>query len=519
MDYKKPKKGYRLPHRATDLKERKSEPERLEQVSADLQTNVDAVNKVFEDSLDFIVRELELGPTGELKVVLVFLETLSDKELLSEFILKPLAELAFRREDIVKAPARLSANLPSAIALEEESEWEEVLKKIVTGHAVLFLDGFDKALVMEVRMWNERAVSEPQSESVVVGPREGFVESLITNVSLLRRRMRTPNLIMEAIPIGTTTNTNVVLCYVKGVVEDELVDSIKNHLKAINVEAMYGSNLVNEILSPAKHTPFQMFSTTERPDKVASAVMEGRVGILTENTPMALIIPTVFWQFFQASEDYYEHYPLATMNRLLRMFAFFLVVGFTAFYVAIVTFHHEMVPTQLLLSMAAVREPVPFPTALEALFLEITLEALREAGLRLPKPAGQAVSIVGALVMGQAAVEANLVSPQLVIVVALSGIASFIIPDYSFVIALRILKFGFILLASVFGVLGLMIGYMLLGVHLNSLQAFGVPYMSPVTPFKLRDMKDIFVRAPWWAMNKRGPEDSDEDGEGDNDEA
>lgn len=504
MDYKKPSKRYRLPQRAADLQSQGMDKE-LARVSTNLDDNVQKAESVFEDSLDFIVRKLKFGPSGQVRMAMVFLETLTDKQGLSDTVLRPLNTLCFEEQEITKIPGKIIDLLPSALKIEEESDWEELEKRIVTGHAILFIDGYDQAIVLEARKWNERGISEPQSESVVVGPREGFVESLITNVSLMRRRLRTPNLVMEAIPVGTTSNTNVVICYLKGVADEKMVEKVRKRIDEINVEAMYENNLVNEMVSDVRYTPFRMFTTTERPDKLASALVEGRVGLIAENSPMATIIPTVFWQFFQSSEDYYEHFPLATLNRMLRMFSFFAVVGLTAFYVAIVTFHQEMVPTQLILSMTAVREPVPFPTVVEALFLEIILEGLREAGLRLPKPAGQAVSIVGALVMGQAAVEAGLVSPQLVIVVALAGITSFLIPDYSFVVALRILKFFFIALAGAFGVFGLMLGYLALGIHLTSLQSFGVPYMSPVTPFKLKDMKDVFVRAPWWAMGKKGP--------------
>lgn len=506
MEIKKPKKSLRQPQKAKEF-HKQQVVELPEKVSADLELNLAALDKMFGDNLDFIIRQMNVGPTGQLRIAIVFLETLTDKVFMSEYILEPISRIAFQREDIIHHPQRLIENFPSAIKIKAESDWKEMIKAFVNGHALLFIDGYDQATVMEIRMWKERAVSEPSSESVVVGPREGFVESVITNVSLLRRRLRTHNLMMEAHPTGTTSNTTVVITYLRGVADEKMVEGVRQQLKKVNVEAIHSENVINEVITPVKGTPFQMYSGTERPDKLAAALLEGRVGLLTDNSPRALIIPTVFWQFFQSSEDYYEHFPLAALNRFLRMAAFFVVVGFTAFYVAITTFHHEMVPTTLILSMAAVRQPVPFPTAVEALFLEAILEALREAGLRLPKPAGQAVSIVGALVMGQAAVEAGLVTPQLVIVVALAGIASFIIPEYSFVIALRVLKFGFIILASLFGIYGLMIGYLLLAIHLSSLTCFGVPYLSPVTPFKLKDMKDIFIRAPWWAMGKRGPSD------------
>jgi len=505
MDYKKPKKGYRVPKRASEIHDNEN-PEHLEVVSPNLVDNIAAVEHTFAESFDFILREVSFGPTGQVKMAMAFLETLTDKDGLSDFILEPMHRLSYEEFEVTKLPSRIIDTFPSALKIEEENKWELLEKKIVTGHTILFIDGYDRAIVLEARKWDERGISEPQSESVVVGPREGFVESLRTNASLLRRRLRTPNLVTEAIPIGTTSNTNIAICYLKGVTDEKLVEEVRTRVENINAEAMYSVNLISELVADVRYTPFRMFSITERPDKLASALVEGRVGVIAENSPLALIIPTVFWQFFQTSEDYYEHFPIATLNRLLRMAAFFLVVGLTAFYVAMVTFHQEMVPTRLILAMAAVREPVPYPTVVEALFLEIILEALREAGLRLPKPAGQAVSIVGALVMGQAAVEAGLVSPQLVIAVALAGIASFLIPDYSFVNALRILKFAFILLAGTFGMYGLMLGYLALGIHLTTLTSFGVPYLSPVTPFKLKDMKDVFVRAPWWFMGKKGPD-------------
>ncbi|HBI55823.1 MAG TPA: spore germination protein [Firmicutes bacterium] len=512
MVYKKPRKRYRLPKKAAELQNKKP-VESLEKVSPNLNDNISVAEHTFKDSLDFIVRKVRFGPSGQVRMALVFLETLTDKQTLSDYVLEPLNFLCFEEYEVTQIPGKIIDILPSALKIEEDADWALLVKKIVTGHALLFIDGYDRAVIMEARKWKERAISEPQTETSVVGPREGFVESLITNASLLRRRLRTPNLVLEAIPVGTTSNTNVALCYLKGVADEKLVQKVRQRVESINVEAMYSVNLVSELLADVRYTPFRLFATTERPDKLASALVEGRVGIMAENTPMAMIVPSVFWQFFQSSEDYYEHYPLAAVNRALRMAAFFIVVGLTAAYVAVATFHQEMIPTPLLLAMAAVREPVPLPTVLEALMLEIILEGLREAGLRLPKPAGQAVSIVGALVMGQAAVTAGLVSPQMVIVVGLGAVASFLIPDYSFVNALRILKLLFIILAGAFGAFGLMMGYMVLGIHLTSLQSFGVPYTAPVTPFSLKDMKDVFFRAPWWAMGKQGPKKRGDDNE------
>ena len=503
MDYTKPIKRYKLPKKAEELVVDKPPVHQLVTVSPNLNDNILALEQVFQDSIDFVVRKTSFGPSGQVRIALVYLETLADQESLSDFILEPLNYLSFMEYEVTKIPSKVIEILPAALKIQEESNWAELVKEMVTGYALMFIDGYDRALAMEVRHWPERSISEPQNETSVVGPREGFVENLKTNASLLRRRLRTPDLALEAVTIGTTSHTSIIICYLKGIADDKLVEKVRQRVQAINAEAMYSVNLVSEFLADVRYTPFRLFATTERPDKLASVLVEGRIGILADNTPSALIIPSVFWQFFQSSEDYYEHYPFATINRGLRMSAFIIVVGLTAAYVAAATFHQEMIPTPLLLAMAAAREPVPLPTVLEALLLEAILEGLREAGLRLPKPAGQAVSIVGALVMGQAAVEAGLVSPQVVIVVGLGAVASFLIPDYSFVNALRLIKFFFIVLAGAFGAFGLVLGYMVLGVHLNSLQSFGIPYTAPVTPFFWKNMKDIFVRAPWWSMGHK----------------
>lgn len=512
MEYKKPRRSHRLPKKAEEL-HLNNNPGGQATVSPNLRDNISTLESVFQQSLDFVVRQVSFGPRGKVDLALVFLETLVNQDTLSDYILKPLNYLSFEEFPPTETPAKIIDILPVSVKIEEETDWPKLIEQMVTGYALLFIDGYDRALALEVRAWKERSISEPQNETSVVGPREGFVENIKTNASLLRRRLRTPNLVLETTTIGTTTHTSIAICYLRGVADDKLVEKVKSRVKEIDVEAMYSDNLVAEMLADVRHTPFRLFATTERPDKLASALVEGRVGILADNTPSALIVPSVFWQFFQSSEDYYEHYPLAAINRGLRMLSFFIVVGLTAAYVAAATFHQEMIPTPLLLAMAAARAPVPLPTVLEALLLEVILEGLREAGLRLPKPAGQAVSIVGALVMGQAAVEAGLVSPQVVIAVGLGAVASFLIPDYSFVNALRILKFLFIVLAGAFGAYGLVLGYMALGIHLNSLHSFGIPYTAPVTPFSARDMRDIFIRAPWWILGRKSSGGGGDSGE------
>ena len=523
MKLKKPKKAIapaKKPEKTTKVDEQDQQSEG--KISSDIDSNVDKLNEVFSDNLDFILREMTIGAKGDLSLAVAFMETMVDKVMISEFFLEKLSTYNYENPELpnerFKSIEKMLKAIPAALDIEESDTWEDVFTAIVVGKAVFFVEDYGKAWIVEARAWKERGISEPQNETVVQGPREGFVEGLQTNIGLLRRRLKTENFIAKTITIGTTTNNDIVVCYLKGVADDAIVKEVEKKINKINIEGVVSGNVINEFLEETPFTPFKLISTTERPDKIAASLMEGRVAVLTENTPFAMIIPTVFWQFFQSSEDYYERFPIAAFNRIVRMSAFVLVLTLTAFYVAIATYHQEMIPTQLALAMSAIRGPVPFPTVVEALFLEMVLEGLREAGLRLPKAAGQAVSIVGALVMGQAAVEAGLVSPQLVIIVAGSGVASFLIPDYSFVIALRLLKFVLIILASILGIFGLVMGLIGIMLHLNALEGFGVPYMSPVTPFKKRDIKDIFIRAPWPQMGKTGPKNQGDGGENEDDQ-
>ncbi len=524
MKLKKPKKPI-TPKKKPEKPPKAKESVEEDKISHDIEDNVKELDEVFGDNLDFVIREMLIGSKSELKLAVAFMETLVDKVTISEFFLEKLSTYNYETSDVpedkFKNIEKMLSTIPAALNIEESDSWEDIYTAIVVGKAVFFIDGYHKGWIVEARAWKERGIAEPQNETVVQGPREGFVEGLQTNVGLLRRRLKTENFIAKTITIGTTTNNDIVICYLKGIADDNMVKEVEKKINQINIEGLVTGNVINEFLEETPLTTFKLISTTERPDKIAASLLEGRIAVLTENTPSAMIIPTVFWQFFQASEDYYERFPIAAFNRIIRMASFILVLSLTAFYVAIATYHQEMIPTQLALAMSAIRGPVPFPTVVEAIFLEIVLEGLREAGLRFPKAAGQAVSIVGALVMGQAAVEAGLVSPQLVIIVAGSGVASFLIPDYSFVISLRLLKFGLILLASIFGIYGLIIGLIAIMLHLNSLEGFGVPYMSPVTPFKQGDIKDIFVRAPWPKMGKEGPKEKSDSqgGEGNEDES
>jgi spore germination protein KA/spore germination protein len=319
----------------------------------------------------------------------------------------------------------------------------------------------------------------------------------------LRRKIRTPKLKMKPLTVGRESNTSLVICYMDDIVDPTLVEEVEQRLKKVDIDAILESGYIEELIQDSTLSPFPQIQYTERPDSVAAAILQGRVAILVDGTPMVLLVPFVFWEFLQANEDYYERFHIATLIRWLRFVFLLLSLTTPAFYVAILSFHQDMLPTSLMLSIAAAREAIPFPAIIEALIMEVTFEALREAGIRLPKAVGSAVSILGALVVGQAAVQAGIVSAPVVIVVSITGIASFTIPRYNGAIAVRMLRFPIMIAASIFGILGILASLLLMVGHLSNLRSFGVPYLSPIGPLSSQDLKDVFVRAPWPYLGDR----------------
>jgi len=308
---------------------------------------------------------------------------------------------------------------------------------------------------------------------------------------------------MKSMKIGSYTNTDVVIAYIEGLADHTLIEEVENRLQRIEIDSVLESGYIEELIEDNSYSPFPQLVNTERPDVAAANLLEGRVVILVDGTPFVLIAPISFFSLLQSPEDYYQRYMISSIIRILRFVFMVLSLLLPSLYVAVLTYHQEMVPTALLISVASSRESVPFPALVEALMMEVTFEALREAGVRLPKQVGAAVSIVGALVIGQAAVQAGLVSAPMVIVVAITGVSSFMVPHYTQGIALRMLRFPIILLAGTLGLLGVMLGVITIVVHLCTLRSFGIPYLTPIAPVKGRELKDALIRAPWWKMDTR----------------
>ncbi|TDT61312.1 spore germination protein [Fonticella tunisiensis] len=478
-------------------------------LTQDLKENLERIQETLGNSSDIVVREFYAGKYGQMHIGIVYVDGLIDKNIVQRFILEALmlnlreAELdstVFLQENELQVLKK--AVLPAG-EVKEIVDFNELFLHLLSGDTIVIINGVSRGMAIGTKGWTDRGIEEPGSESVVRGPRDGFTETLRTNTALLRRRIRDPNFWIETRRLGRRTKTDVSIAYIKGVASDRVVQEVHRRLDSIDIDAVLESGYIEEFVQDAPYSLFPTIYNTERPDKVVSAILEGRVAILVDGTPFVLLVPVVFIQFFQASEDYYHRFDISTLIRLLRFMCFFLALLVPSFYVAATTFHQEMIPTTLLVSIAAQREGVPFPAAVEALLMEISFEILREAGIRLPRAVGSAISIVGALVLGEAAVRAGIVSPAMVIVVSVTAISNFVSPAFNMAMSIRILRFLFLILASTFGLFGIVLGLIAMVLHLCGLSSFGVPYMSPMAPLIMQDQKDAMVRLPRFGVFKR----------------
>lgn len=430
---------------------------------------------------------------------------MTDQNIINESILKPLmfdSRLVEKNEvSKLNDTEIIRLTLLSVGEVRKSTSISEIVDSCLSGQTILLVNSCNDALVIMTADWKSRSVEDPKTESVVRGPREGFIENLLTNTTLLRRKINTPDLILESMKLGQRTKTSVCIAYIKGISNPSLIEEIKRRLNDIKTDSILESGMIEQYIEDA---PFSIFSTvanTEKPDSAAAKLLEGRAAILVDGTPFVLTVPMLLIESFQSSEDYYSRPYFVSFIRLIRFLAYLLSTLAPATYVALTTFHQELIPTPLLFSMAAAQEGVPFPAMVEALGMGIIFEILREAGVRLPRPVGQAVSIVGALVIGQSAVSAGLIGAPMVIVVALTAVASFVVPAQTD--SGGVLRIIFVLLAGFSGVYGIMIGLIGVFIHLASLRSFGTPYLSPLAPLSMTDLKDTFIRAPLWTMITR----------------
>ncbi|WP_438446365.1 spore germination protein [Gorillibacterium sp. sgz5001074] len=475
-------------------------PEKPIPVAGDLTANHRLLEELLGKPEGLLYRRLLIGGEGGLPALLVSLSGIVDKKLLNEHVLAPLM-----RVETAGSHSRLLAHLQESVLtvsnLSEEADLHRIVNAILQGCAALFVEGEDTALVIGAESWKGRSIQQPLTETVIRGPRDSFVEDLETNLSLLRKRINHPKLRSEQLRIGYMTRTRVVLVYLEGIVNDGVVKEVRRRIRAIRTDAILESGYIEQYIEDAPFSLFPTIANTEKPDIAAARILEGRVAVFVDGTPIVLTMPDLLISHFQVSEDYYSRPYYASMIRLLRILSFFTTIMLPGLFLAIQYHHPILIPYSLLVSLAKAREGMPFQLYLEVLLMILVFEVIREAGIRMPKPIGQAVSIVGALILGQAAVEAGLVGLPVVVVVAFAGVSTFLI--HTLVEPISILRICFAVAGAALGIYGMLLCGMLVVTHLATLRSFGVPYSAPLFPMRWPDWKDTILRLPLWMLWRR----------------
>ncbi|MBE0187334.1 MULTISPECIES: spore germination protein [Bacillus] len=458
---------------------------------------------------DVHFRELEITQL-HVKAALIFVEGLSDQDLIN----KGLSVLVMNQPNQVSdeisqsgkgilTSKQIKNQIVSIGDVIDSEKISDIVLNVFMGSTALLIDGIPQAFLLGTVKKQNRSIEEQLSEALVRGPRTGFTEELSTNTALLRQQGKNDQLTLQRFEVGTRLKKDLIIAYMNDIADPKVVEEVRKRVRGIEIDHLPESGYVEQLIEDNYLSPFPQVQSTERPDRVISGLMEGRVAILLDGTPFALIVPVTFSMMLQSPEDYYERWFPSSLIRLLRFIAAMITLFAPALYISFISFHPGLIPTKLAISISGTRQGVPFPSLIEALFMEVAIEILREAGLRLPKPIGPAIGIVGGLIIGEAAVQAGIVSPIMVIVVALTAISSFAIPHYSTGIALRMLRFGAMFCAAVFGLFGVIMYYLLLSSHVVKLKSFGVPYASPAVPYQLKDWKDFVIRMPLLVMKRR----------------
>lgn len=468
-------------------------------ISSQLDENVQILNKIFEQNMDYTSRRFELF--HKTPAVIIYLNSLVDKEVIHHDIMKPLQEEV--ANDIENLFQYMIENILYYNDVKVIKDFSTIIASIVQGKAIVFIDGVDQALEVDVVMKEKRTIEEPETERVVRGPRDGFIEDLPTNIALLRYRLPIPEFRVEETEVGVRTKTKVVVCYIEDLANPTLVKEMKRRIDAIEIDGVLDSGYVEQFLADNPISPFPQLINTERPNKVIGNLLEGRVAVLMDGSPSALIAPATFNQFYHTTEDYNEHWVISSFVRVFRILALVFSLTFSSIYVTVISFHPELIPAKYVVAASSGRVSIPLPVVLEVLLMELAMEVLREASVRMPQQVGGALSIVGVLVVGQAAVQAGFVSPITVVIIGMSTIGSFAIPSYNAANTFRMLRFLLIILAGTLGLLGIALGLMVVVNHMLSLRSFGVPYMAPFAPLNIKALKDSVIRAPFDKLKKR----------------
>ncbi|MDM5339861.1 spore germination protein [Fictibacillus enclensis] len=461
-------------------------------VTMNADENLHVIQSILHGTSDLKTRTITYQKSSG---VIIYLESIADTEKIQQSVVEPLN----RAMDEGGTVETVITNT-ELLFIEE---LHEGVGKLLTGSCLLSLDGMCGMYAVNVTNQLTRTPEEPTNEKVVRGSHEGFVDSLTQNLGLIRKRLENENLVVKQYVIGQSTNTKVALVYMDDLVNKEVLSEIFRRIESISVDMEFSPGYLEEFMEDKTFSPFPQMLPTERPDRTMAHLLDGRVAVLSEGTATALILPVTFLSFFQSPDDFNSRVLSGSFFRLLRMVSFLVAMTLPAVYIAIIGFHFEILPNELILPVKASLEGIPFPPIIEAFVMVFTIELIREAGVRLPTPIGQTIGIVGGLVIGDAVVSAGFISNVMVIVIAVTAVASFTVPTYEMGASIRILTFPLMIAASLLGFLGIVMGLMVILLHLCKLESIGTPYFAPFAPLNLSGLKDAVIRFPLWKMNNR----------------
>lgn len=465
-----------------------------------LKDNLSYMKELFVDDDLFIIREIENNFNPSFRCAIAYCEGLINPNIINESIIKPLMISKNIKKDDTLID-HLAKRIIQLYNIKKTKIIKDIVESVTYGDVILFIDGIAEVLILNVKKFEARSLTEPENEKILIGPREGFIEFLPTNLSLIRRRLRTNKLKFKYLSFGDKTNTQACICYIDGIVDKKILAELYKRLKKIKIDGVIDTNYITELIKDNRFSPYRTTGYTEKPDVVVGKLLEGRIAIVLDGSPIVLTIPYFFVENFQTSEDYYMNFYYTSFVRILRILGYFFSITVPAFYLAIIAFHQELLPTPLFINIALERQTVPLPTTLEMIVLLTVFDILKEAGERMPKGIGQSLPIVGAIVIGQAAVEAKLIAGPMIIIVTFTGITSLLIPKLNAPII--IFQIMLLLLSTTLGLFGLTIGLSYIIIHTLNLKSFGISQINLTGEFKYQTLKDTIFRAPWWQMKKR----------------
>ncbi|MGE6630277.1 spore germination protein [Bacillus sp. NPDC077027] len=463
-------------------------------IDQDLDTAIARIRSFVGKSDDIVFHTYLIGQKS-IPACLVYVEGLTDFEMLSKQIITPMQK-ELNLEEVHETTLSSLSKQFFGIKSDVLEDMNLVIEQLYNGKSLLLIDGARQVLALQTNLFQYREVEEPQSEVLVRGPRIGFIENLEKNTALIRERANDPNLVIQKITVGTRNKKSAALIYVRDIVDPKLVADVTSRMNKINLDDLPESGYIEQLIEDNHISIFPQIQNTERPDRVIAAILEGKVSIMLDGTPFALILPMTFTALMQSPEDYYQRWTSASLLRFLRYVAVLLTIFLPGLYISLVSYHPGLLPTRMALAIAGSRQNVPFPPVLEAILMSFTIELLREAGLRLPRAIGQTIGLIGGVIIGQAAVQANIVSALMVIIVSLTALADFTAPSYDFSFPLRILRFMTIFSSAFFGLYGLIMSYLFVLCHLMQLKTFGFEYFTPILSSPYSDLKDTYIRLP-----------------------